>query len=125
MGLDTSGSVSNAELQAFMSEIKAIFEEGQPELLTIVEIDADLQNITQISSVDEFDNFEITGRGGTDLKPYFEWVDSRASDDATIILMSDMYAYFDHIEEPWYSPLMITTGSTDIPWGNIIKLQVN
>ena len=124
VGLDTSGSVSNAELQAFMSEVAAIYEEGCPDLLTIVEIDADIQRVTEITSKDELEAFEIQGRGGTDLAPFFNWVDSVATDDATIILCSDMYCYWDHIQEPWYEPIMVTSGSTDIPWGHIVKLDV-
>ena len=122
-GLDTSGSVSNDELQAFMSELGAILEECSPESLTICEIDADIQNIRTFYPGDSLENYEIQGRGGTDMKPFFDFVETVYDTDATVVLCSDMYCYWDHIPEPWYEPFMLTTGSRDVPFGRIVKLN--
>ena len=67
VGVDTSGSVSNKELQEFFSELSHMHKTGHK--ITIVQCD------TKINSIKEFNpkcDWEIHGRGGTSFQPVID-----------------------------------------------------
>lgn len=68
VAIDTSGSVSNDELQEFMSEIKHLYKFGH--LIYIMCVDTQLYEPYLYKGVDEF---KISGRGGTYFTPTLEY----------------------------------------------------
>ena len=79
VGVDTSGSVSNNELQEFFSELNHMHKTGHK--ITIVQCD------TKISSVKEFNpkcDWEIHGRGGTSFQPVVDHYNQKKSYTALI-----------------------------------------
>ena len=71
---DTSGSISNADNTRFNSEIKYIKETYNPKKLTIVQFDTIIQSVTVLTEYDDFNEVEIKGRGGTDLRCVREYI---------------------------------------------------
>ena len=65
--VDTSGSISKADIIRFNSELKFIKETLQPQKLTVVQFDTCIQNIRVFLEDDEFSEIEVHGRGGTSL----------------------------------------------------------
>ena len=124
IGLDTSGSVSVEELEMFLSEIKAIQAECKPESITICEIDTELQNIRTFGPDDDLNKYEITGRGGTEMRPFFDYINEKVDDpNPTVILFSDMYFGWHDLPEPDYDVLFISTGTKDHEWGDLVKIN--
>lgn len=73
--IDTSGSISDAQIQRVNSEIKYIQEQIRPHKLTLVQFDCAIQDIKEYELDDPFDYIEIHGRGGTNLDPVKEMID--------------------------------------------------
>ena len=90
VGIDTSGSVSDSELQDFFSEIYHIYKTGS--MVTIVECDADIHKIYEYKG--KFDG-KITGRGGTDFKPVIDYYNANLNKYTTLVFFTDGYAPLD------------------------------
>lgn len=73
--IDTSGSISDAQIKRVNSEIKYIQEQIRPRKLTLVQFDCAIQDIKEYELDDPFDYIEIIGRGGTDLAPVRKMID--------------------------------------------------
>jgi len=88
VGIDTSGSVSNKELNEFMNEIHHIHKNGAE--VTIVQCD------TEINSIDKFDpkmDIEIKGRGGTYFDPVIEYYNKNRNTHTCLVYFTDGEAY--------------------------------
>lgn len=84
VGIDTSGSISNEELNLFLSEISYIERSGAD--VTIVECD------TQINGIHKFKknmNITIHGRGGTDMNKVLDFYEERRNDYDCCFLFTD------------------------------------
>lgn len=87
VAVDTSGSVSQKELQEFFSEIDYAYKAGAR--ITIIQCD------TRINSVDEYDGKnipEIKGRGGTEFTPPIDYYMKYKKEYASLIYFTDGYA---------------------------------
>ncbi len=88
VAIDTSGSMSDEDLQRIMVEIFDIIGTRKCEV-TIIECDAEIQRIYQAYSVKDV-SFNVQGRGGTSFVPVIEHVNSnRYFRDAILIYFTD------------------------------------
>ena len=86
VGVDTSGSVSNSELQEFMNELCHMHKTGHQ--ITVVQCD------TEINSVEVFNpkkDWDIKGRGGTNFQPVIDHYNEK--DYTALIYLTDGEAY--------------------------------
>ena len=84
VAVDTSGSVSNKELQDFFSEIDYVYKAGAR--VTILQCDM------RINKIEEYDGKnipEIKGRGGTDLNPPVDYYEKHRKEYASLIYFTD------------------------------------
>ena len=84
VAVDTSGSVSNEELEDFFSEITYIYKVGAR--ITILECDA------RISANYEYTgkwNGKVHGRGGTDFQPVIDYYRNNKKDYAALVYFTD------------------------------------
>jgi predicted metal-dependent peptidase len=65
--LDVSGSISDAEIVRFNSELKFVKETYNPEKLSMVLFDTRIQKTYDFGPEDPFDRVVVVGRGGTSL----------------------------------------------------------
>lgn len=72
--LDVSGSVSNAEVVRFNSEVKHIKDVYNPEKLRLILFDHCIQKVYEFGENDPFEKVVIVGRGGTSLWPVREMI---------------------------------------------------
>ena len=87
VGVDTSGSVCNEELNEFMNELVHMHKTGHK--ITVVQCD------TQVNSVEDFNpkkDWEIKGRGGTDFQPVIDHYNEKGNYTA-LIYLTDGEAY--------------------------------
>jgi predicted metal-dependent peptidase len=83
IALDTSGSCSGELIQAFLSKTYSILQSTgsffRKVNIHIVMCDDRIQQVTRISSTEEFESYlkdlKIIGLGGTDFRPVFAYVD--------------------------------------------------
>lgn len=120
VAVDTSGSVSAAELEGFAAEIQAIMDECSPESLTVIYCDS------AVNGVDEFapgDTVTLTpkGGGGTAFAPVFAEVEARAIEPACLVYMTDLEGSFP-ANPPDYPVLWLNTGNRRqaAPFGEVL-----
>jgi predicted metal-dependent peptidase len=88
VAIDTSGSMSNEDLERIMVEIFDIIGSRKCEV-TIIECDAEIQRVYKACSVKDV-SFDIQGRGGTSFVPVIEYVNAnRYFRDAILIYFTD------------------------------------
>jgi predicted metal-dependent peptidase len=98
ISIDTSLSVSDHELQAFLSEASAILSEVRPEKVTIIWCDAAIDRVDEVDQAEEL--LELTraqgvpGRGGTSFIPPFEHIAGMEETPYFHIYMTDGYGPF-------------------------------
>ncbi len=122
--LDTSGSVTDVEMQEFVSEINAI--KGQMRArLTLHACDAELcsNGPWVFEPWEEFRMpIDVYGRGGTSFKPVFEWLDREARRPDLLVYFTDAHGDFPSTE-PNFPVIWLVKGRAKIPWGQRIQLN--
>lgn len=123
VAVDTSGSIGQAELDAFAAELASVMDECQPERLVVIYCDA------LVHRVDEYERGEaITlsprGGGGTDFHPVFARIADDGLDPACLIYLTDTHGTFPDCE-PEYPVLWVSTERDRVaPWGETLYLEV-
>jgi predicted metal-dependent peptidase len=85
VAIDTSGSISSEDLQMFSSEVREISRSGTG--VTIIECDADIQRIYELKNNEIIT--EVHGRGGTDFRPVFEYLDKPRNKKDALVFFTD------------------------------------
>ncbi|MBQ3657875.1 MAG: hypothetical protein II956_13720 [Bacteroidales bacterium] len=89
VAVDVSGSISTPMLQRFYSVINRFFKYGI-ESIDTVQFDTELKDIVPLKKAKS--EIKITGRGGTDFQPVFDFFRSSKSHYDGIIFFTDGYA---------------------------------
>lgn len=89
VAIDTSGSVSNKDIQIFLKEIKYIKTSMNIEKINLVNFDTRIQGEFIITDETDLDNIVLYGRGGTSLFPVIKHFDTK--DITFLIVFSDLY----------------------------------
>jgi len=90
VAIDTSGSVSGAELQEMLSEVESIRDIFKPEKLTIIDCDYHIHNIFKVVSNDNILDLKFTGNGGTSFQPVIDYCNEQQPE--VLIYFTDLYA---------------------------------
>ena len=88
VAVDVSGSVTSKTLQAFYSVIARFFKYGI-ETIDTIQFDTKLRELETFKKASK--EIKITGRGGTDFQPIFDYIREHRQYDGLIIL-TDGYA---------------------------------
>ena len=124
VGIDTSGSVSRRELKFFLGEINAISEDIKPRSVTVITCDARIQTVRRYEQGEEIEKIEINGRGGTRVKPVFDYIEEHNLPVDNMVYLSDLEV-FDYPENPPHYPTLWVSSSMrsdPAPWGDTTYL---
>ena len=121
LAVDTSGSISQTELDIFSAEINAIVQDTRPSRTYVIYCD------TRVHCVEEFSpDEEITlvphGGGGTDFRPPFDYVENENIEPKCLIYLTDGYGPFP--EEPGYPTLWVCTSEIKAPFGETLEIKI-
>lgn len=120
VAIDTSGSVGDDDLKAFMSEITAI-QACHKSTITILECDAEVQKEYKLDKYKHVDG-KFKGRGGTSFTPVFEYVKEKRIKTDILIYFTDLYGDFP-IQKPPYSTIWVSTSEHEkAPFGYVISM---
>jgi predicted metal-dependent peptidase len=123
LAVDTSGSVTPAELEAFAGELAAILDLIRPRVIHVVYCDAMVQAVDRFER-DEFDvAFKAVGRGGTRFLPVFDWIEEQGLDPACLVYLTDLECD-EFPAAPGFPTLWVSTNWTEAPFGDVVKLQL-
>ena len=86
VGVDTSGSISDKELEDFFSEIYYLWKSGVK--VTIAQVDTKIEHIEEYNG--KF-NKEIYGRGGTEFTSLVNYYNEHKKDFSTLVIFTDGY----------------------------------
>lgn len=128
--VDTSGSVSDLELRAFLGEMASILGDVNPEKMTIIWCDAQVDRVDEVEEPEELRELTraegIPGRGGTAFHPPFEYAAEHVEDPAFFIYLTDGYAPFDGTEGVVDCPVIwVMSSGVEAPHGLNIHIDVS
>ena len=123
VAMDTSGSLSKKEITAITSEIKYIHKHFQPEKLTILSADYEINNIHIVNPRDKIETLSFQGGGGTLFDPVFKYCDTNPP--IALIYFTDLYAP-PITKKPKYPVLWVCTSkASKAEIGQTIYLDVD
>jgi predicted metal-dependent peptidase len=124
VAVDTSGSIREAEITRFLSEINAI--KGQIRArITLLCCDASIGDGFPVF-FEAWDNFHfeprLAGGGGTDFRPVFRWVERQDIKPDALVYFTDACGDFPEREAD-FPVLWLVKGKQVVPFG--IRIQLN
>jgi predicted metal-dependent peptidase len=123
IGVDTSGSVGEKELEQFAGEISAICDEAQPEAVHVVYCDAAVQGIQEFGPAEPI-QLQPKGGGGTDFCPVFQWVQENGIEPACLIYLTDLCCH-SYPAPPEYPVLWVTDSRRTAPFGETVQIALD
>ena len=120
LGIDTSGSVSDSELQEFMSEIHHIYKAGVD--ITVVQCDTSIKSIEPYKGKLEM---TVSGRGGTEFDPVLEYYNENQKRYTSLVYFTDGECNT-HVKPKGHVLWVLSERSEineDLP-GKVIKLEL-
>ena len=125
--IDTSGSVPTRTLGEFWAELREAVDEIRPERVIVLQVDAALQDAAEYTADDLPGEIVLKGRGGTDFRPGFEWLDEQGIQPTVCLYFTDMECSSYPEAEPGFPVLWVdwnpaSSERTQEPWGERIDL---
>ena len=123
--IDCSGSVEDREYDAFFSEVGGIIQDVRPKRLLVGWCDAIVQRTEWVSTLDEVYGLmrePVPGRGGTDFRPPFEWMEENEVFPETCIFLTDMWGPFP--QNPGYPVVWCASTDRRGPFGETVQIKV-
>lgn len=115
---DTSGSIGDEEMDEFMAEVRAVFEDCKPERTRLIWAD------TEVAGEQEFDEHDELiarpkGGGGTDMRVPLKYVEKY--EPTFVVLFTDGHTPWPK-EEPPYPLIVCCTTQVKVPIGEAIRI---
>lgn len=125
IGVDTSGSVSDRELQHFLAEVNAISTEVQPQSITIIYCSTHINHIDTFEQGDEVTQFKYEDRGGTAVRPVFKHVEDNDLPCDQMVYLTDL-EIFDWPERCNWPLLWVSSGRAGdkAPIGETVRIII-
>jgi predicted metal-dependent peptidase len=124
VAIDTSGSISQNEIDEFVSEINAI-KSNMRASITLIACDEKVNPnlIWRFEAWDELSFPASLGGGkGTNFNPVFDYLEQQDSPSSVLIYFTDAKGKFPEFE-PNYPVMWLVKGKEPIPWGSRIQLN--
>lgn len=126
VAIDTSGSVSNKELSYFLGELNEITKKCGADSVTVIQCDADIQDVKRYEKGEDIEKFSVVGRGGTCVMPVFNYIDKENIKVDNFIYFTDM-GIFDYPKSDVGYPILWVSSDIrgkDAPIGQTTYLKV-
>ena len=125
--IDTSGSLPAATLAEFWAALREVAAEIRPETVIVLQVDAAVRDAAEYAPDDLPEEIALKGRGGTDFRPGFEWLDAEGIQPGVCLYFTDMVCDSYPDAEPAYPTVWVnySTPPSDWnrePWGERIDI---
>jgi predicted metal-dependent peptidase len=122
VALDTSGSMSEHELEQAASEIQALSSETSD--LRLVVADHEVQEVVHLDDLDRWlARGKAKGGGGTDHRPVFDWIHGSRLLPALFVGLSDLFSYFPKSPPPFPVIWVCPEEHGEPPFGTVITIR--
>ena len=122
VGVDTSGSIRQKELNQFCSEIESLAHLA--EQCVVMTCDADVHECQTRDMYTTTSQLKFKGGGGTDFVPVFKEVSKRNLHPDILIYLTDGYGRFPERKPNYPVIWVLTEGDVDVPFGRKLKMDV-
>ena len=123
IAIDTSGSIDEKLLGTFIGEVQSITQQYPNYEIDIITADAKIQS-HEVFLPGETLNYEIKGRGGTDFRPVFEYIDRYIDYPTLLLYFTDGLGTFPAEEAP-YDLLWVMPEERGVPFGETILINTD
>jgi len=125
VAIDTSGSVTDADLKEFMTEIQGI-RSSYKSKIHVVECGTQVDRTYDLTTFSQI-NSEFFGRGGGDFRPVFEYYEhKRKRRPDVLVYMTDCYEAFPNVPPKfptiWVRPSQVDGSEVTVPFGRVIQV---
>lgn len=125
--IDTSGSMSKADITEAYSEIYGAIEQYNGKIEGLLGFfDAEVTNPKPFTEVGEFLEIIPRGGGGTDFGEIFNYISKEMGDIelASIIILTDGYCSFPDEEKAMEIPVLWVINNNEVnpPWGKVARI---
>ena len=125
--VDTSGSLPARTLAEFWAEVREIASELQPDRVIVLQVDAAVQDAAEYAASDLPDEIAIRGRGGTDFRPGFAWLEEHDIRPGVCLYLTDMLCSSYPEDEPSFPVVWVNYAQPPgdwnrEPWGERIDI---
>ncbi len=125
--IDTSGSVPGQTLGEFWAELHEVVDEIRPERVFVIQVDAELRDAAEYTAEGLPDEIVLKGRGGTDFRPGFEWLDEQGIRPTVCLYFTDMECSSYPEIQPCFNVLWVNWNpvppeQSREPWGERIDI---
>ena len=115
-------------LGTFLSEVQGIKDSHEAVEMDIILADAAIQKVHTFKNNQRLrpGDIEMLGRGGTDHRPVFNWVENNKNGSRILICLTDGYTTFPD-DAPRYDTIWVTTPNgidrDGYPFGKVVKVD--
>jgi len=121
VAIDSSGSISDPELKAFISEVSGIADQFASYRVHLFAADSKIQQQWVIETHDPWPT-SFKGRGGTNFRPVIKEVTEQL-DVPVLVYLTDCYGDYPS-EEPPFKVIWVSVSEKKPPWGEYIRLKL-
>jgi len=122
IGVDTSGSIGQRELDEFNAHVNRILHTCNPEKVTVIYCDRHVNSTAEYEPDDFPVTLKLQGGGGTSFKPVFDYIDNNSMEPEVVVYLTDgegdQSQFTSKHETVW-----LTTHNENFTWGTVIKFE--
>lgn len=122
VAVDTSGSIRQADLEAFFTEIEAIVKDQSQ--LIVIQCDTQIVDVKTEYKKGDFRKIDIKGRGGTIVQPVFDYMLEHKLTQFPVVYFTDGYFSYDFETHGIRTIWCVTEDCNDIPGGKNVYIDV-
>jgi len=120
IAIDTSGSIDNELLGAFLEEFKTIMINFPAVKIELLIADAKVHAHYSFQGGEKLD-FTLKGGGGTDYRPVFEYIDANMPMNTMLLYFTDGDGWFPKVA-PNYEVLWALSRKSKVPFGRALVI---
>lgn len=121
VAIDTSGSVDEELLSTFMGEVSSVMQQYPNYEIDLITADAKIQTHRVFLPGESLD-YEVSGGGGTDFRPVFDYIDKHIDYPTLLIYFTDGDGRFPEFEAS-YDVLWVMPDEVVVPFGEVVVLE--
>lgn len=119
--VDTSGSIRDDLLGAFIEEFKTIMQNFPAVAIELITADAKVQGHFSFQGGEKMD-FPLKGGGGTDYRPVFEYIDANLPMSGMVLYFTDGEGIFPRIPPAYEVLWALSQNKNKIPFGRSLVI---
>ncbi len=125
IAIDTSGSINTDTLKIFLGECYGIQKSFESVQMHVIQCDAAVQDYFVLEN-DFPSKISVKGRGGTDFRPVFQFIEDelikkKGIAPQVLIYFTDGYGTFPDSPPPSYDVIWVLTSDVQVPFGTVIR----